>query len=89
MVASLEQGSRARELLWLQHVDSVVATRGLSSPGAQALVVCSTWNLPRPGIEPVFLALQGGFLSTVPSRKSMNNSTFLKQGCKGNVVEKE
>ena len=57
-------------------MDSVVATRGLSSSGARALVVGSMWNLPGPGIEPVFLALQGGFLSTVPPRKSMNNLLF-------------
>ena len=31
------------------------------------------WNLPRPGIEPVSPALTGGFLSTLPPGKSINN----------------
>ena len=34
------------------------------------LVVPSMWNHPRPGIEPVFSALVGGFLTTRPAGKS-------------------
>ena len=61
---------------------SVVVARGLSSCGSQALesrlsscgarayLLCSMWNLPGPGIEPVSPALAGGFLTTVPSGKS-------------------
>ena len=30
------------------------------------------WNLPRPGIEPIFPAWAGGALSTVPPGKSLN-----------------
>ena len=33
----------------------------LSSYGAQTLVACSMWGLPRPGIEPVSPPLAGGF----------------------------
>ena len=43
---------------------------GLSSCGAQAQLLPGLWNLPRPGIEPVSLALAGGFLSTAPPGKS-------------------
>ena len=50
---------------------------GLSSRGSQALehrlhcgtqpsVPWSTWDLPRPGIEPMALAWAGGFFTTEP-----------------------
>ena len=42
----------------------------LSSCGAQAQLLCSMWDLPRPGIEPMSPALAGGFLTTVPPGKS-------------------
>ena len=41
----------------------------LSSCGAQALLLSSTWDLPGPGIEPVSPALAGGFLTNVPPGK--------------------
>ena len=44
--------------------------RRLSSCGARALLLRSTWDLPRPGLEPVFPALAGGFLTTAPPGKS-------------------
>ena len=62
---------------------SVVAAPGLSSfssrapeyrlirCGTRAQVPCSMWDLPRPGIEPVSLALQGGFLTTGPPGKPL------------------
>ena len=55
---------------------SVVVARGLSSCGswalehrlsscgARALLLHDTWDLPGPGIEPLFPALAGGFLTT-------------------------
>ena len=43
---------------------------GFSSCGTWAYMLCSVWNLPRPGIEPMCPALAGRFLSTVPSGKS-------------------
>ena len=42
----------------------------LSSCGAQAQFLPGMWDLPRPGIEPVSLALAGGFLTTAPPGKS-------------------
>ena len=62
----------------LQHVASVVVVRGLSSCGSRALecrlsscgawaqLLRGMWALPRPGIESVFPALAGGFLTTAP-----------------------
>ena len=35
---------------------------GLRNCGAWAQLLCSMWNFPRPGIEPVSLALAGRFL---------------------------
>ena len=55
-------GSRVCWLQWLQHVDSAVVAHGLSCPHG-------TWNLPRPGIEPVSPTLAGGFLTTRPPGK--------------------
>ena len=49
---------------------SVVVVHGLSSCGARALLLCGMWDLPGPGIEPVFPALAGGFLTTAPPGKS-------------------
>ena len=42
----------------------------LSSCGAWTLLVCGRWDPPRPGIEPVFPALAGGFFITGPLKKS-------------------
>ena len=51
--------------------------RGLSCCGAQApdaqaqqLWLCSMWDLPRPGLEPVSPALAGGFSTTAPPGKA-------------------
>ena len=41
----------------------------LSSSGAWASLLHSMWDLPRPGIEPMFPALTGGFLTTAPPGK--------------------
>ena len=72
-------------LLWStgsRHMGSVVVARGLSSCGSwalerrlsscgsQAQLLCSTWDLPGPGLEPMSPALAGGFLTTVPPGKS-------------------
>ena len=42
---------------------------GLGSCGTQAQLLCGMWDLPRPGLEPVFPALAGRFLITVPPGK--------------------
>ena len=61
---------------------SVVAARGLSSCGLQALecrlsscgaraqLLRSMWDLPGPGLKPVSPALTGGFLTIAPPGKS-------------------
>ena len=41
-------------------------TRRLSSCGSRAQLLRGTWDLPRPGLEPVSPALAGGFLTTAP-----------------------
>ena len=43
--------------------------RGHSSCGTRALLSRRAWDLPGPGIEPVFHALAGGFLTTEPPGK--------------------
>ena len=43
----------------------------LSSCGPWAQLLCGTWDLPGPGIEPVSPALAGGFLTTAPPGKSL------------------
>ena len=67
---------------------SVLAPRGLrscglwdlehrlNSCGPGASLPRGMWNVPGPGIKPMFLALAGGFLSTVPPGKS-NTETHL------------
>ena len=49
--------------------DSGALERGLSNCGAQAQLLHSLWDFPRPGIEPVVPALASGFLSIMPSGK--------------------
>ena len=44
-------------------------TRRLSSCGARAQLLRGMWDLPRPGLEPVFPALAGRFSTTAPPRK--------------------
>ena len=48
----------------------------LSSCGARAQLFRGTWDLPRPGLEPVSPALAGGFLSTVPRGKPLFCTLF-------------
>ena len=43
------------------------------------------WDLPGPGLEPVFPALAGGFLTTVPPGKSLLHP-FLTSGATTNWV---
>ena len=54
----------------LQARASVAAACRLSSCGSQAQLLLVMWDFPGPGIEPVFPALAGGFLSSVPPGKS-------------------
>ena len=50
---------------------SVVVARGLSSCGARVLLLHGMWDLPGPGLEPMSLAVAGGFLTTAPPGKSV------------------
>ena len=60
----------------------------LSSCGTWTQSPCNMWNLPRPGIEPLFPALAGKFLSTMPPGKSGKQSlkTKLSLNKVGSVV---
>ena len=50
-------------------VASLVAEHRLSSHDLRVYLLQGMWDLPGPGIEPVSLALQGGFSTIVPPRK--------------------
>ena len=50
---------------------SVVVACGLSSCGSRASLLCSMWDRPGPGLEPMSPALAGGFLTTVPPGKPL------------------
>ena len=43
--------------------------RRLSNCGSRAQPLCSMWDPPRPGLEPVSPALAGGFSTTAPPGK--------------------
>ena len=53
---------------------------GLSSCGTWALLPHSVWTLPRPGIEPMPLALAGGFFTAGPPWKSSSFPLIAKCG---------
>ena len=44
-------------------------TRRLSNCGSRAQLLCSMWDLPQPGLEPVFPALAGRLSTTAPPGK--------------------
>ena len=46
-------------------------TRRLSNCGSRAQLLCSMWDLPRPGLEPVSPALAGRFSTTAPPGKPL------------------
>ena len=48
-------------------------TLRLSSCGSRAQLLCSMWDLPRPGLEPVSPALAGRFSTTAPPGKPDNS----------------
>ena len=56
----------------LSHRGTWALELGLSSCGTQAWLLCSMWDLPGPGIEPICHALAGGFLTTGLPGKSCN-----------------
>ena len=70
-VASLvaEPESRA---LGLSSCGPPALERRLSGCGTWAWLLCSMWDLPRPGVKPVSPALAGGLSTTEPPGKSLN-----------------
>ena len=52
-------------------VEHRLQTRRFSSCGARAQLLRGTWDLPRPGLEPVSPALAGRFSTTAPPGKSL------------------
>jgi len=74
-------GSRAHKLqqLQLEHGLSNAVHR-LSNCGTWALVAHGIWNLLRPEIKSVSLALAGRFLFNVPPGKSFNPVLRLFKG---------
>ena len=50
-------------------VEHRLQTRRLSSCGSRAQPLHGTWDLPRPGLEPVSPALAGGLSTTAPPGK--------------------
>ena len=53
----------------LRSCSSQALEHGLSGYGAQAYLLRGTWDLSRPGIEPISPALAGGFFTTEPPAK--------------------
>ena len=47
-------------------------TRRLSSCGSRAQLLRGMWDLPRPGLEPVSLALAGRLSTTAPPGKPLD-----------------
>lgn len=71
-------GSRASGLPELRHRSPLLVARRpwsmqASVVAVRAQLLLSMWNLPRPGVELVSLALAGTFLSTAPLGKSSKN----------------
>ena len=65
-------------LQWLLLLRSTGSRRpGFSSCGTWALLLRGMWDLPGPGIKPMFPALVGGFLTTAPPGESGNICFFL------------
>ena len=63
-------GFSLRWLLLLQSAGSRHA--GFSSCGTWTQLLHGMWDLPRPGLEHVFPALAGGFLTTAPLGKPLS-----------------
>ena len=59
-------------------------TRRLSSCGSRAQLLRGTWDLPRPGLEPVSPALAGRLSTTAPPGKPL--TSFLKRPCASIII---
>ena len=49
----------------------------LSSSAAGAYLLHGMWDLPRPGLEPLSLALTGGFFTTEPPGKPLYQTSLI------------
>ena len=52
-------------------------TRRLSNCGSRAQLLRGMWDLPRPGLEPVYPALAGRFLTSAPPGKPSRYIIFI------------
>ena len=57
-------------------VEHRLQTHRLSNCGSWTQLLCSTWDLPRPGLEPVSPALAGRFSTTVPPGKPIRVNLY-------------
>ena len=64
---------------------SLVVELGLRSCGMWAQLPYGMWDLPGPGVKPVFPALQGGFLTTRPPGKPLSFPEENKKKCQASV----
>ena len=62
-------------------VEHRLQTRRLSSCGSRAQPLHGMWDLPRPGLEPVYPASAGGFSTTAPPGKPQFCLFFNKVVC--------
>ena len=71
-----EQGLLLLQSMGCRHVGfgscGLRAVEHRLSSGSQAQLLCGTWDLPGPGLEPVSPVFAGGFLTTVPPGKPLH-----------------
>ena len=61
-------------------------TRRLSNRGSRAQLLCSMWDLPRPGLEPVSPALAGRLLTTATTVFNLLKGNVIPNQCFSNVL---
>ena len=80
-------GFSLRWLLLLWSIGSRLM--GFSSCGTQAQLLCSMWDLPGTGLEPVSPALAGRFLTTAPPGKPFPLFLSFYMKCVKNIQNKK
>lgn len=73
-------GTQAPESTGFSSCGSWALEYRLSSCGVWPYLLWGMWDLPRPGIEPVSIALQGGFFTTEPSGKPLREANGAGSG---------
>ena len=71
LIAVASLGEHRLQVLRLSSCGSQALEPRPCNCGTRVQLLCSMWDLPRPGIKPVSPALAGRFLSTVPPGKSI------------------